>query len=168
MAGDTPALRVLEHVLLSGESSRLYRKLIDQEELCLSVSGGLNGLQFDPSVFAVDCTLREGGDTAAVERVVYEELERLSREGPTEAEVAAAIAKLRVRFLRRMQTIDGQAELIGETAVFYGSWQKLRSRISSLTHVRVADVRRVALTYFQKRNRTVGTLDIAAESEDTE
>ena len=161
---DTPALEVLEHLLLSGESSRLHRVLVDEQELCLSVGGGLQGLQFDASVFAVECTLREGGETANVERLVYAELARIATDGPTDAELSAAIAKLRVRFLRRLRTIDGKAELIGETAVFFGTWRMLPWRLEAIQNVSGDDVKRVAAHYFRKRNRTVGTLDIAIAS----
>ncbi len=161
---DTPALEVLEHLLLSGESSRLHRLLVDEQELCLSVGGGLQGLQFDPSVFAVECTLRAGGETENVERLVYAELARIATDGPTDAELSAAIAKLRVRFLRRLRTIDGKAGLIGETAVFFGTWRMLRWRLEAIQNVSGDDVKRVAAHYFRKRNRTVGTLAIAIAS----
>jgi len=162
---DTPALEVLERLLLTGENSRLHRLLVEDKELCVSVSGGLQGLQFDASVFAVDCTVRDGHFTEPVETLVYAALTDIAVEGPKKTELRNAVAKMEARFLRRMLTIDGKAELIGETDTFFGTWRNLPSRLERLREVTAADVKRVAGQYFQRRNRTVGTLDIATSKE---
>ncbi len=88
------------------------------------------------------------------------ELARMAASGPSERELAAARASLRARLLRRMRTIGGMAELLGETEVFFGSWRNLRDRLRAIEAVEVGDVRRVAKTYFTRRNTTVGTLTL--------
>ncbi len=55
---DTPALEILEHVLVGGDGSRLAERLVERDRLCVSVGGGLQGLQFDPGLFTVESVLR--------------------------------------------------------------------------------------------------------------
>ena len=162
---DTSALQILELVLFGGDSSRLNERLVERDELCLEVWGGLEGLQFDSSLFTVDCVLREGGDTAAVEDVLREEIARIAGDGPTEAELTSARAKLRAGFLRRMRTISDTASLIGETETFYGSWRSLPQRLSALHAVTADDVKRVAGQYLTRRNATVGSLVVSPGDE---
>ncbi len=166
---DTPPLMVLEHMLLGGESSRLHTELVEGEQLCVDVSGGLQGLQFDPSLFVVTCTLRDGGDPAAAEARVRAAVARVAREGPTERELRAAQNTLRASILRRMKTIDGKAEVLAETEVFFGGWRRLAARLDALRSVTADDVKRVAAAYLTERGITVGTLlPRAAEPGDDE
>ncbi len=149
---------VLERLLIASESSRLHQLLVEQTRTCVEVGGGWQGHQFDPSLFTIECLLREGGDTAAVEKLIYADLQRLAREGPTERELRAARNALRAAAVRRMKTIDGKAELIGETEIFFGGWRNVGARLDAIAAVTVEDVKRVIGLRFTQRNRTVGTL----------
>ncbi len=155
---DFAVVAVLERILMHGRSSRLHRLLVEDKRVCISVGGGFQGHQFDPSLFTVDSVVVSGGDTAAVEKLVYAELDRLAESGPGAEELAAAKTKLRANLVRRMKTIAGKAELLGESEVFFGGWENVRMRLDALAAVTKEDVQRVLRTYFTKRNRTVCTL----------
>src|SRR5438128_743132 len=83
---DYPALSVLEGVLSSGKTCRLYKKLIEGEELASSVSCSNQGGRF-PGWFSVQVELLKDKDRAKTEKVVLAELKRLADEAPTAAEV---------------------------------------------------------------------------------
>jgi predicted Zn-dependent peptidase len=163
---DTAALSVVDHLLLQGEASRLHERLVEKEQLCLYVFGGLYGLQFDPSIFSVDAMMREAASAADVERVVWEELKRLGEEGPSDEELIAARSRLRVGLLHRMRTIHGMASLLAETELFYGGWKNLPARLAALRAVTKDDVKRVVKTYLTRRNVTIGTLVVQDASKD--
>ena len=162
---DTAALEVLEHVLAAGESSRLHVRLVETDTVCLEVGAGLQGPQFDPSLFTVQCVLREGGDPAVVERIVHGELVRLAAEGPREAELLKARNGLRAALLARLRTNDGRAELLGETELFHGGWRRVADRLAALRAVSAEDVRRVVAAYLHADNRTVATLVVGEPAE---
>lgn len=157
---DLPALEVAERILLGGESSRLYKLLVEEQRLALSVGGGLEGDQFDPSLFTVEVKLRDGASSVAAERLIYKELGALAAEGPSERELGKAKNQLRADLARRMRTIDGKAGLIAETDTFHGGWRALATRLERTEAVAAADVRRVAGTWLVKRNRTTCTLEV--------
>ena len=81
-AGNTAdwyALSVLGQVLSGGISSRLYQKLVKEKELALSVSAGPDERR-GPSLFWFSIKARPGTDLAALEKLIYEEIERLQNE----------------------------------------------------------------------------------------
>lgn len=160
-----PTLDVVEKLLLVGESSRLYRRLVDQDRSCLSVSGGWQGLQFDPSLFTIEVELRAGADGSEVEAAIVEELRRLEREGPDDRELRKVKNQITAALVRRMATIDGKAELISETHLFFGGWRNLGRRVEALEEVTADGVKALLAKRFRPRNRTVATLRLLGASE---
>ena len=165
---DFAALDVLEQVLLQGESSRLYRKLVDEAQVCLEVGGGWQWLTLDPGLFAVELVLREGGSTARAEELLYAELTKLGQEGPAARELEKAKNHVLAGLLRRLRTIDGKADLLLETELFFGGWRELAGRLQRVEAVSAEDLKRVVKQYLAPRNRTVCTLVLAEGAGETE
>jgi zinc protease len=161
---DYYALQVLETVLFSGQSSRMYRRLVDRDQIALSVGGG-SDFAFDPTLFEVSAQPKAGADPAAVEKAVYEEIDRVAAESVTDAEIEKAKNILLSGFYRQVRTISGRSNAIGTYEVYFGDYRKLFSAADELAKVTRADVQRVARTYFAAANRTVATFipDAAAE-----
>jgi zinc protease len=150
-------LQLLETVLFSGQSSRMYRRLVDKDQIALSVSGG-SDFAFDPTLFELSAQPKAGVDPATVEKAIYEELARVSSESVTDAEIEKAKNILLSGFYGQIRTISGRSNAIGTYEVFFGDYKKLFSAADDLAKVTKADVQRVAQTYFSDRNRTVATL----------
>ncbi|MCO5169337.1 MAG: insulinase family protein [Planctomycetes bacterium] len=157
---DFPAVEVLERLLLVGESSRLYQALVEREAVCLDVGGGFQGYQFDPSLFAVELTMREGVAPEHGEALLYAELDRLAREGPTARELDKAKNGLVAAVVRQLKTINGKASLLMDAELFFGGWQRLPEHIAAVRAVTAEDVTRVAAATFTRKNRTVVTLEV--------
>jgi zinc protease len=62
-------LQALETILFSGQSSRMYRRIVDKDQLALSVSGG-GEWSFDPSLFMISAQPKAGVDPGAVEKAI--------------------------------------------------------------------------------------------------
>ena len=150
-------LRIIEQVLTSGQSSRLYRRLVDADQLAISVEGGTRE-SFDPFLFAFSIQPRAGVEPAACENALYEELDKLSAAPVTKAELAKAKNILLAEFYRRTETIDERGNTIGSYEVFLGDYHKLFETEEALRRVTAADVQAVAAKYFGANNRTVATL----------
>ena len=71
---------MLETVLFSGQSSRIYQRLVDKDQIALSVGGG-SDFAFDPTLFEVSAQPKAGVDPATVEKAIYEELARVASDG---------------------------------------------------------------------------------------
>ena len=154
---DYYALRALEKVLVFGQSSRLYRRLVDKDQSAIEVSGGLD-LAFDPTLFTIIVQPKEGVAPEAVERALYEELDRLKAGAVTERELQKAKNVLLAEFYREIQTINGKANELGSYEIFFGDHRKLAGAAGQYARVTAADLQRVARQYFGEKNRTVATL----------
>jgi zinc protease len=154
---DYYALQVMEVILFSGQSSRMYQRLVDKDQLALSVESEY-GFSFDPTLFSVVAQPKEGIAADRVEKVIYEELERLKTAPPSDQEIEKAKNILLANFYRQMKTISGKANTLGNYEVFFGDYKRLFTAAEDYSKVTKDDVKRVAAKYFSDRNRTVATL----------
>lgn len=160
---DYYALRVLEKILLFGNSSRLYQRLIDRDDLAIEVSGQME-LAIDPTLFTISIQPREGVRTDAVENALYDEIDRIKRGQLSQKEIEKARNILIADFYRTLATINGKANELGSYDVFFGDYRKLFASVDAYSRISVADVRRVTEKYFAARNRTVGILSPEPEA----
>ena len=154
---ETLPMSLLLNILTAGDSSRLHRLLVEDEGLAVSVTGDQDE-GFDPGLANFYLTLPPGGDAAVVERRVLEELQRVGKDGVTDAELAKARNIMLADFWRGLATIDGKAEALGEYEVFHGNYEKLFSLPDAIEAVAADDLQRVAAKVFRANNMTVGVL----------
>ncbi|MGE5199834.1 MAG: M16 family metallopeptidase [Rhodospirillaceae bacterium] len=150
-------LQALETILFSGQSSRMYKRIVDKDQLALSVSGG-GDWSFDPSIFMISAQPKAGVDPLAVEKAIYEELDRVKADAVTDEELEKAKNILLSGFYGDIKTISGRSNAIGTYEVFFGDYRKLFTAADDFAKVTKADVQRVAKQYFTEDNRTVATL----------
>lgn len=154
---DFYALNILRSVLFQGESSRMYQRLVDKDQIALDVSSYVEPA-FDPTLAIITTQPRQGVDPQACEKAIYEELERIKSAPISDQELEKAKNARLVEFYREMRTINGRANTIGTYEVFMGDYNKLFDAAKSYSAVTKEDVQRVAKKYFSANNRTVATL----------
>jgi zinc protease len=157
MNADYYALNVLETILLSGQSSRLYSRLVDKDQLALSVNGGF-GFSIDPTLFTITVQPKAGVDTLAVKKAIYEELDKLKTSGITDNDLEKAKNILLAGFYRGLKSGSTRANEIGSYEVYLGDYHKLFDTAAAYQRVTKEDIQRVARAYFGENNRTVATL----------
>ena len=154
---DVEAEEMLEAVLTHGESSRLYRRLVDRDRIAVDVSSYLHE-GFDPGLFLIRVTVSPEAAPAAAESALVDELARVAREGVPEAELTKARNVLLAAHWRSLKAIDGKAEALGTEEVITGDYRRLFTTADRYRRVTGAQVRKVAARMFDERNRTVGVL----------
>jgi len=154
---DLRALELMDLILTQGESSRLYQRLVDRDQLALWVYSGTDN-NFDPGLYEVLVQSREGVDGPAVEAALYEELQRMANESVSEDELRKAKNMLITGFYREMETISGKAHALGVYQLFHGGWSGLFTAEEAYETLTPEDIMRVAGQYLQANNRTVVTL----------
>ncbi len=154
---DYYALQVLQTILFSGQSSRMYQRLVDKDQIAISVSGGM-GPSFDPTLFTITAQPKAGIQPETVEKVIYEELDKIKSQPVADQELEKAKNILLANFYRSLKTISGKANTLGTYEVFFGDYRKLFTAADEYAKVTKADLQRVARKYFSDKNRTVATL----------
>ena len=152
---DDFSLDVLSHVLGSGKSSRLYRRLVAKEELATHVSTS-NETRADPGLFWVFVELRPGADLARTEAAVREELDILLESGVTGAEHRRARVQIRSSYLFEDETVLDTAMKIGRfEASAAGGYRLLRDVLPIYDEMDRREIRRAAGRYFAPGSWTI-------------
>ena len=154
---DYYALNVLRTVLFQGESSRMYQRLVDKDQIALDVSSSVEPA-FDPTIVEVVAQPKQGVDPQKCERAMYEEFDNAKNATVSDTELEKAKNIRLAEFYREMRTINGRANTIGTYEVFFGDYKKLFDAAKNYSAVTKEDVQRVAKAYFGANNRTVSTL----------
>ena len=151
---DFYALQVLSGVLQSGQSSRLYQKLVKEKEMVTSVFGFMDEKR-GTGAFYTNATLRPGSKTEDVEATIYAEIERLKKEPIADWELQKAKNTTRRNIVNSLQSSLSRAITIGQYTVYYNDPGLINTRLDKVAAVTKEDVQRVANKYFADTNRTV-------------
>ena len=159
-----PAVSLLLSILVDGDASRLHRLLVEQQKVAIEVSGNWQE-GFDPGLFWLYLTLPEGSDPTAVREILDHELDSIVAHGVTDRELARAKSLVEAGFWKKLATIDGKAQLLGEYEVFHGDWLKMFDAPAQFERVTREQVQAVAREILDRRKRTVGVLMPVAEGD---
>jgi zinc protease len=155
---DAEARDLLVDILGSGESSRLYRRLVDQDRLAIGASAFVNPEGFDPGLLKITVTVAPDKTLAASETALLDELSKLAATGPTEQELRKAKNSALAGYWRELKTINSKAEALGTYEVLLGDYRKLFTAPERYERVTRAEIQALARKTFDEKNRTVGTL----------
>jgi zinc protease len=139
-----------------GRSSRLYRLLVDTGR-CTGASSSF-GLTKDPYLFGISATLRPTIALEEVERTVFDEVERINREGVRPDEVEKAIKQVQAQFVYASEGVTNQAYWLGDLEMV-SRYTMLNDFVERISAVTPADVQRVAQAFLAPANCTVGWFD---------
>jgi zinc protease len=145
---------VAANVLSNGQSSRLYRKLVYDQQIALQAGGETIVLE-DPGVFFFFAILQAGKTVEEAEKSLAEEAQRLIAEPVPQEELEKAKNQLVAAQVFERQTVQEKAGAIGYASVILEDVSRVDKDLAELQKVTAADVQRVAKAYFRPENRTV-------------
>jgi zinc protease len=154
---DYQAIEVLQTILATGESSRLYSRLVDKEQAALNAQA-FDEPSLDPYLLDIVVEPRAGVDISHVRALVLDELERIKTVPAPETELRKAKNLWLAAHYRELKSNAGRANMLGTYEVFYGDYKKLYEEPAEVEKVTAADVQRVAKQILTAENRTVGIL----------
>jgi len=102
-------LDVLGRVLSAGKNSRLYRRLVYEDQIAQNVSA-FQGSSSLAGRFTITVDAKPGVSLERIEEIVEEEIDRLRREPPSEREVQRAINNIEAGFVRGIQSTLARAD----------------------------------------------------------
>lgn len=142
---DSTYLNLLGSILTTGKSSRLYKRLVYDDQIATSVQAFLDSREIG-SQFYIEATAQPGGDLRAVEEAMDEELARLLTDGPADAELERVKTQQFAGFVRGVERIGGfggKSDILARNQTFLQrpeAYQEILDRIdsSNASHVRDA------------------------------
>jgi zinc protease len=152
-------LTLLSDVLSSGKSSRLYKRLVYDDQTATVVSAYVDMREIG-GLFVIEATARPGVELARLEKAVDEEMGRLLAGGPTTAELSRVKTQYRARFIRGVERIGGfggKSDVLAQGEVFAGRPDFFKVR---LNRVRQATAAELSSTARQWLSDGVYTLEV--------
>jgi zinc protease len=163
MTKDFFALSVLDPLLISDESAKLYQKLVRDERLAMGVIGAFNflGDNWDvkgPMLYTMRVDYLNDKNADQVITAIESVLNEVREKGVTEAELTQAKTSLRSSFLENIEggfmPRFGRANLLAAFALFDDDPRRINTILDELDKVTVADVKAAAAKWFVPTNRT--------------
>lgn len=156
---DHPIYEVIASLLSDGRTSRLYKSLVEKQQLAL-VAQGFSGYPGDKyaNLMLFYAMTAPGHTVDEVAIALRAEIEKLQTELVSEEELERVKTQARASLLRSLNSNNGMAFALVEYEVKTGSWRNLFKELDAIAAITTADIQRVAKATFRPENRTVGRL----------
>jgi zinc protease len=154
---DSYPLHIAGKVLSDGQSSRIYQKLVYEQQLAVAAFGGPNLIE-DPNVFSAVAIVQPGRTPAEVIAALIAEFDRLKSEPISERELQRTKNQFARDYILNRESDQDKARVLSHAVVIHHDIKTADGEFEIFQGLTAADVQRVARTYFTANNRTVLTL----------
>jgi zinc protease len=171
MFGDGDAdLDLAADLLANGKTSRLYKRLVFEERLATDVSATQNSREM-AGYMQLTATAAPGHSLAELERVILEEVAKLSTDGPTDDDILCGRVQAEAQFMLRLQTVGGfggKSDQLNAYNVFLGDPEYFDRDLARYHAVTKASLAETLLRYLDPDKRVTlsivpqGRADLAA------
>lgn len=151
---DSSALSLVAEILAGGDSSRLYRTMVYEQQVVQSVSCD-SDLREDLGLLVFRLILASGKTIAEAERSLNNEIEQVLKNGVTEAELEKAKNRFLTGKLQERETVNGKASALGQAAVVYGDATRVNTDLAKLQAVTTPEIKDVMNRYITGKKKVV-------------
>jgi zinc protease len=144
-------LSLVADVLAEGKTSRLYKRLVYDEQIATDVNAWVWPFEISGNL-VINATAQPGGDLAAVENAIDEELARLFAEGPTKEELARVKTQQFAQFVRGIEGVGGfggKSDLLARNMVYGGHPAYYKQRLEWVRTATPEDVQSAAADWLK-------------------
>jgi len=153
---DAYALELLMTILTRGESSRMYRSIVDEQQVAVQVAGNGQIREFAGMTYVIGVAA-PGKDLDAVEKAIDQQLDDVIANGVTEAELQKAKNITEAQFVGGRKGMYTKALQLANYNRYYESTNLINEELDRYLAVTTADIQRVAKRVFATPNRVVLT-----------
>ena len=156
-AAGTPdyyAVSMLGTLLSQGESSRLQKALVDEQQKAVAVGNFPLDLE-NPGVSIAYGICSMGTDPLAAEIAISNEIEKIKTETISNDEFQKLKNQVENDFVTSNSRVAGIAESLANYKMYYGDANLINTELQRFLSVTKEDIKRVANKYYNKNNRVV-------------
>ena len=154
---DAYPLHIAAKLLSDGQSSRIYRRLVYEDQLAVSAFGAGNIIE-DPNLFYAVSIVQPGRTTDESQAALIGEFDRLKTELISDQELQRAKNQFARDYVFTRFTVEQKALHLSHAAVIHDDITTADAEFDIFMNITKEDVRRVAQTYFTDENRLVLTI----------
>lgn len=161
------AVDMLNLLLSRGESSRLNKSIVEDQELALFCGAFSFGLE-DPGLTMAFAMCNMGVDPSVVETAMDAEIERIKNDGLTDREFQKLRNQIENSYVSNNGSMAGIAENLAYYHTFYGAASHINTEMGKYLDVTQEDIIAAAKKYYVKGNRVVLYFLFVEEDTETE
>jgi zinc protease len=157
LAPENFALNIVSDVLAQGTSSRLYSKMVRQQQTADSVVAYNYELK-DAGAFIVQVSMKSSATVADRETAIKSiegELFKLGTQLISPRELNRAKTKVMKRYVDSLKQVSDRARLLGQAEVFYGDYTELFKDLDKYQAVTAEDVQKVVAKYLVPKRSNI-------------
>jgi predicted Zn-dependent peptidase len=144
-------LVIVANALAAEGRGRLYKQLVYDKQLAQSVRVGQDGSGFS-GTFDVTVTLRTGTDLEEVKRIVFDELDRVTKENLSDKEVQRVVTAREASMIYRLESLNARASALQSYNHYLGDPGKLTWDLDRFRNTTPDKIRAVAAKYIVPAN----------------
>lgn len=164
---DFYALALASDLLFEGESSRLYQKLVKEEESVVGIQGGVDDRR-GPSSLYLFAIPKPEHEMSALRESITREFEKLAQEGPTAAEMEKLRNNLLNDVVRSRQSTLFRAQRLAEFALYDDDPTLYNTELDNYLRITADEIKRAVANYISKHNNAAIEVVPAPKTEDEE
>jgi zinc protease len=154
---DSYPLHIAAKVLSDGQTSRIYRKLVYEKQVAVAAFGNANLVEH-PNLFYAVAIVQPGQSPEEATNTLIAELDRLKTEPITEHELQRTKNQFARDYILGRESNQQKAGQLSHAVVIHNDIKTADGEFEIFQNITVADVQRVARTYFRPENRLVLTI----------
>ena len=154
---DSYPLHILDKILSDGDSSRIYRSLVYEKQMALAAFGEAKLIEH-PNLFYAVAIVQPGHTPDEVQKALLTEIDRVKTEGVTAEELNRAKRQFARDYILGRETAQQKALQLAHAIVIHNDIKTADGEFDLFQNVTLADVQRVARTYFTPESRMLLTV----------
>lgn len=139
-------LDMASDILSSGKTSRLYKRLVYQDQIATSVYCYLDDREIG-SLFTIEADVKPGVEESKVEKAIDEEMAKFLQSGPTADELEQVKTKDYAGFVRGLERIGGfggKSDILARNQTFFGDPDYYKVWLSQVNNAKAEGILQVA------------------------
>jgi len=159
-AYDDYVFDVLETILTTGRTSRLYNLMVTKMGIAEDVSAS-NGTPATmcPNLFTIFAQPRYPHTNTELEEVILREIEKFKSEPVTDAELNKAKNQIKMEYIKNLESNDALASMLSYYEVLFGDYHYISGYLKVIDRVSARDIQKAAKQYLNKENSTIAFLN---------
>jgi zinc protease len=154
---DAYPLHTVAKILSDGDSSRIYRSLVYEKQMAVAAFGEAKLIEH-PNLFYAVAIVQPGRKPEEVQKELVAQLDRVKTEGVTAEELSRAKRQWARDYILGRETIQQKALHLAHAVVIHNDIKTADGEFDLFQNVTLADVQRVAKTYFTPESRMLLTI----------
>ena len=159
------ALDLLTDIMASGQSSRLYQKLVYEMQIASEASAFVDGRECPGLLYVYGVAREPDLDIAQIELALAESIAEIQISGVREDELQKAKNKTEARLVASRVTVQGKAEQLAHAKMFYGDANRANTILEDYRSITVDEVRDAAKKFLVETNRSALVYQVNEELE---